>query len=152
MIAGQKFGRLTFVKDTGERRDGARVGLFICECGRERHARFTLVTTGKTKSCGCFSRDRSTTHGMYGTREYCSWYSMLTRCRNPKNKDFLRYGGRGIAVCERWLSFANFYSDMGRCPPGHDLHRVDNEKGYEPGNCVWLEHSEHMRLTRRTAR
>lgn len=88
-------------------------------------------------------------HGRKGTPLYNIWVSMRQRCGNPKRPRFHRYGGRGITVCERWCSFQNFFEDMGERPsPDHDLHRCDNDGNYEPGNCIWLPHLEHMRLHR----
>ncbi len=71
------------------------------------------------------------------TPEYRSWLSMKTRCRNPKAPNFHLYGGRGIAVCKRWLSFESFLADMGYRPPGTSLDRVDNALGYFRENCRW---------------
>ena len=77
-------------------------------------------------------------HGMARTRVYRRWSSMKARCANPNNKAYRHYGGRGIAVCPRWLAdFNAFYADMGDPPPGTSLERKDNERGYEPGNCCW---------------
>lgn len=59
------------------------------------------------------------------------------RCRNPKQRDYPRYGGKGVTFCARWENFDTFLSDMGLRPEGLTLERVDNAKGYEPGNCVW---------------
>lgn len=68
---------------------------------------------------------------------------MRNRCLNPNNRSFARYGGRGITVCERWSDFANFLADMGERPhPKLSIERVDNEKGYEPGNCKWATAKE----------
>jgi hypothetical protein len=63
---------------------------------------------------------------------------MLQRCTNPDHKSFHRYGARGITVCERWLDYENFISDMGPKPPGrYSLERINNDLGYSPKNCKW---------------
>ncbi len=62
---------------------------------------------------------------------------MIGRCTNPKHKKFSDYGGRGIKVCERWLTFENFYADMGDPPIGMVLDRENNSGDYEPGNVRW---------------
>jgi hypothetical protein len=63
---------------------------------------------------------------------------MMERCTNPKHDNFRYYGGRGITVCERWKLVKNFYADMGKAPSlKHSLNRIDNNKGYEPSNCIW---------------
>lgn len=71
---------------------------------------------------------------------YSSWVSMKTRCLNnseANHAQYARYGGSGIGICERWMKFENFIADMGERPPGTSLDRIDNSRGYEPGNCRW---------------
>lgn len=88
-------------------------------------------------------------HGLSGTLQYRIWNSMIQRCTNVQNPAYARYGGRGIAVCERWMqSFEVFYSDMGDRPKGMTLDRVDTDGDYEPGNCRWATAKEQARNTR----
>jgi hypothetical protein len=74
---------------------------------------------------------------------------MLQRCRDPKNPN---YGGREpdpVTVCERWLTFVNYFADTGDPPPGKTLDRIDPWGNYEPGNWKWSTQSEQVRNQRR---
>lgn len=70
--------------------------------------------------------------------EYSIWAAMKQRCRNPNDAAYFNYGARGIDFCDEWMSFVNFYNDMG-CRPTkkHSLDRSDNNKGYSKSNCEW---------------
>jgi len=73
---------------------------------------------------------------------------MINRCNNITNKDYIRYGGRGIKVCERWSDVRNFYADMGDRPEGMTLDRIDNDGDYELSNCRWATPKEQTHNSR----
>ena len=83
-------------------------------------------------------------HGMTKTSEYHAWSNIKARCFNPNNPRYSDWGGRGIAVCDRWKnSFENFLADMGTKPsPKHSLDRIDNDGDYSDENCKWSTKAE----------
>lgn len=124
----------------------------ICECGVQRH----LDIHRDTETGHAFvpkTWHRQTTRGVNPSPEYSAWNNMNRRCHSPLNAAFKDYGGRGITVCSRWRhSFLNFLSDMGPRPSqNHSIDRIDNDKGYGPGNCKWstlIEQNNNRRACR----
>lgn len=76
-------------------------------------------------------------HGQTGTRAWLAWTEMKRRCFSKHRKEYKTHGGRGITVCAQWMKFEDFFADMGSCPDGMELDRINNEGNYEPGNCQW---------------
>lgn len=127
----------------------------LCDCGNGKVINASKLTTGKTKSCGCFGEAYKSIikrkHGKYGTPEYQAWASMLDRCSNSKSASYKNYGERGIFVCDEWRNFEVFYRDMGDRPSKrHSIDRIDNEDGYHPANCKWSLPHEQQQNTRQT--
>jgi hypothetical protein len=77
------------------------------------------------------------THGMWHHSAFKSWEAMIDRCTNPRCKDYQAYGGRGINVCDDWLSPIAFCRYMGEKPKGMSIGRISNDEGYRPGNVEW---------------
>ena len=160
-LKGTTFGRLKVIADgpTHTSRTGAVSGtsVCLCVCGNTITVSNGSLKTSNTRSCGCLHRDstmaRFVTHGhtrgYHYSGTYRSWQDMKVRCLNPNSPVWKYYGGRGITVCDRWMEFINFLSDLGERPIGYTLERVDNSKGYEPLNCKWATRKEQVRNTRR---
>lgn len=150
---GERVGRLVVLNSAGRaKRDS--LWLCGCECGSLTVVRGSNLKVGHTESCGCLHRDRCTIHGHARdgnpTKTYKSWSSMRQRTTNKNSTQWHDYGGRGITCASRWEKFENFLSDMGECPEGLTLERVDNNKGYAPDNCRWATRSEQQ-LNKRDA-
>jgi hypothetical protein len=143
---------MSFKVKMGEQRVSHAV--FQCECGKKIVAIVGNVKSNKSKSCGCWNAEVSgqclVKHGQTRigkrTAEYRTWSGIKDRCHRSTSKSYARYGARGIHVCEQWLnSFEAFFEYMGPRPDGCSIDRIDNSKGYEPGNCRWATWTEQQR-------
>jgi hypothetical protein len=158
-LEGTERGQWEVLEYVGNRMSGDQsVPWYRCRCkkcgGIEEVRGSSLKNSLSTQCQGCARKgigDRSRIHGQSRTVEHQAWLRMKSRCYNKKSPDYPDYGGRGVTVCKRWLdSFKDFLADIGQCPPGHSLDRIDPHGNYEPGNCRWLPVGEQIDNRRNT--
>jgi len=152
-MIGQRIGRLVVIERAANADGGRAQWRCRCDCGNETVQPGKVLRKAIVRSCGCLRRETTTTMGLatrkHGqavnpTPEYRAWRSAIDRCHNPESRNFKNYGARGIAVCPEWRgSFEAFFAHLGVKPtPKHTLERVDNHRGYEPGNVRWATYRE----------
>lgn len=160
MSVGQRFGRLTVLGPSEDRRGKHLQANCVCDCGAKVAVPLRRLRGGNTRSCGCLRRDESsaratrqfTKHGEADSKkgaptpEYRAWRSMLQRCAARSGEHWRLYGSRGIAVCAEWReSYEAFLSHIGRRPsPNHSVDRIESNGNYEPGNVRWATPSEQV--------
>lgn len=152
-LVGQRFHKLVVIERSENDADGKPKWLCKCDCGNIKSIRGIHLKSGRSKSCGCAKIERLITHGKSDLPEYQVWQMMIQRCTNQKYNGYHNYGGRGIAVCNRWLGehgFENFIVDMGLRPSqNHSIDRYPNNDGnYEPSNCRWATRKQQSRSRR----
>lgn len=156
-LCGQQFGRLTVVAFS-HTQSGRAIWRCVCSCSAETTVSGKLLRSGHTQSCGCLGLERRVAatkkHGKsrVNDRTYNCWKDMRKRCNNPASAYYYRYGGRGISVCSAWDNYDTFLSDMGPCPSGYSIERLDIDKNYEPTNCVWIPLNRQQRNTSKSRR
>lgn len=150
-LTGRRFGRLEVLRRSAS---SPKHWICRCVCGVEKPMFGPGLRGGKAVSCGCARAERignlRRTHGLSDSRAYKVWQDMRRRCRDPSRKAYQHYGGRGIAVCDRWQSFDHFLADMGEPEGGFSLDRIDVNGHYSPENCRWVPLPEQKRNKRTT--
>lgn len=145
-LIGQRFTRLVVVSRAENDGRGEARWHCICDCGNAATQNSKNLRRGLVRSCGCLRREQATamgaagrTHGMTASSEYRIWRGAVKRCHDPDCPAYRNYGARGIHVAQEWrTNFKAFFDHIGPRPSSdYTLDRIDNDRGYEPGNVRW---------------
>ena len=146
-LRGKVFGNLTVIDFEGKDKKHQNLWRCKCICGNEKVLTTGNLNRGDHVSCGCMKGGHKK-HGYAYSSTYKVWRLMKNRCFNSSDPYYHNYGGRGITVCERWLTFENFLNDMGNKPDKKTLDRIENDGNYEPLNCKWSDWQDQCFNTR----
>lgn len=155
-ILNQKFGRLTVIEKLGSDKHQEQLWKCRCDCGQEVIVNTISLTSGNTKSCGCYKTELiqklNYKHGQSHTRLYYVWQAMIRRCYKENEQSYKNYGARGIKVCNKWKKdYKEFYNwaMQNGYKEGLSIERINNNRNYEPNNCKWATSKEQSYNTRR---
>lgn len=144
-LSGTRVGKLTVV----ERLDNGKKYRCKCDCGNETIVWTTNLRRTHTTSCGCVRsenlRSIASTHGESKTRLFRIWCEMKHRCTIKSDTNYIKYGGRGISVCDEWCNDFTTFRDWAMSNGYRDdltIDRIDGTGNYEPSNCRWATYTE----------
>lgn len=152
-MTGQVFGEWTVLQRAGKATSGNYKWLCRCSCGTVKEVDGNSLRSGKSTHCRhCIIPHNKTKYS--GDPIQTIWSGMKQRCYDKKQSHYHLYGGRGISICDEWISnpvefyrwaYANGYKR------GLSIDRIDNNKGYYPENCRFIK-KEEQSSNRRTNR
>ena len=159
-LTNKRFGRLAVIRLAGKNKWGNMLWLCKCDCGNDHVVPSAKLIQGKSKSCGCYAievkSNKATRHGLtkggVKPRTFTIWNNIKARCLNTRAINYKNYGGRGISICDEWMSFEEFHkwAVNNGYRDNLTIDRIDNNGYYYPDNCRWISRGENAGRNRNT--
>lgn len=143
-----RYGKLLVLQRAGTNALRKVTWKCLCDCGNTTVVPSGALATGNTSSCGCGVKEAITKHGGWKKSSYNTWRAMMRRCYNEEDKDYPRWGGRGITVYAPWHDYVTFATTVGEPVGAETFDRIDNDGNYEPGNVRWATPTVQARNAR----
>jgi len=134
---GMRYGKLLVLRRRGTNALRKVTWECLCDCGKSTVVTSGSLATGNTSSCGCGVKEAITKHGGWKKSSYNTWRAMMRRCYNSNDKDYPRWGGKGVSVYKPWHDYATFAKDVGEPTGTETFDRINTTGNYEPGNVRW---------------
>ena len=158
-LTGKRFHKLVVLKraENGKRHEVR--WHCQCDCGNLKTVRGDHLKKNQTQSCGCLAREINAeikkgnknreTHGLVEHPLYRKWQAIKRRCTNPNTRGYRWYGDAGVKLCDQWFNDPQAFiywieENLGECPEGHSLDRIDPFGNYEPENLRWATQQQQM--------
>jgi hypothetical protein len=150
-MLNSKFGMLTVIEFLHRSKFHDAVYKCKCDCGNEVNVLSGNLKKGNSTSCGCKRLKTCSIrmsklnlkHGETKTKLWRTWKGIIERTTSKNSSHYFRYGGKGIGIYKEWLDYKKFAEYIGQPPSDkHTIDRIDNSKGYEPGNVRWATAKE----------
>lgn len=137
-LIGQRFGKLIVMKNAGNNASAQPQWLCQCDCGKSHVVSGQSLKTGDTQSCGCLRSEvkrKRTINAMELSSGLYEMYSRYIYGAIKRGYEFTLTPAEFLAIVKQPCAYCGAApTDRGTHIVANGVDRVDNARGYLPGN------------------